>query len=97
MTAEQLPTTHVLIHARDALTTDPRVGELGLDLEEEAASDGSGGPVVAVRGWVSTDDRKSGVVPVVREVLQAHGLDFPVRDETEVPEAKVPDGGAEEL
>jgi hypothetical protein len=97
MTAEQLPTTHVLIHARDALTTEPRVGELGLDVEEEAASDGSGGPVVVVRGWVSTDERKSGVVAVVREVLLAHGLDFPVRDDTEVPEAKVPDAGAEEL
>lgn len=97
MTAEHLPTTHVLIHARDALTTDARVGELGLDVEEEADRDGSGGSVVVVRGAVSTDDRKSGVVAVVREVLQAHGLDFPVRDETQVPEAKVPDGRAEEL
>jgi len=97
MTAEQLPTTHVLIHARDALTTDPRVGELGLDVEEEVDSDVSGGTVVVVRGTVSTDDRKSGVVPVVGELLQANGLDFPVRDETEVPEATVPDGDAEEL
>jgi hypothetical protein len=97
VTPERLPTTHVLIHAREALTADPRVGELGLDVEERAAEQPGGSDAVVVRGSVSTGERKAGVVPVVQEVLQAHGLEHAVVDETVVPEATVPHGAPEEL
>lgn len=97
MTPERLPTTHVLIHAREALTADPRVGELGLEVEERPAGQPGDPDDVIVRGAVSTAERKAGVIPVVQEVLQNHGLEHRVVDETEVPEAKAPDGPPEEL
>jgi hypothetical protein len=74
----QLPMEHVLCHVRDALATDERVGELGLDVASE-------GEVVVIRGAVSTEDRKAGVLVVVHEVLVANSVDRAVRDETEVP------------
>jgi hypothetical protein len=74
----QLPMEHVLCHVRDALATDERVGELGLDVASE-------GEVVVIRGAVSTEDRKAGVLVVVHEVLVANAVDRAVRDETEVP------------
>lgn len=69
---------HVLLHVRDALAVDARVGELGLDVEVE-------GELVVVRGAVSTDDRKQRVVDVVVEVLRLHGCDRAVHDGTVVP------------
>ena len=61
------PLDHVLAHARDALATDGRVGELGLEV---VAIDGA---MVVVRGAISTPSRQIEVVPVVVEVLAAHG------------------------
>ena len=45
------PVEHVLLHVRDALATDSRVGELGLDVTQDA--DG-----VVVRGAISNAARK---------------------------------------
>jgi hypothetical protein len=80
-----LPMSHVLCHVRDALATDDRVGELGLDVSAEVHPQLVGEEVVVVRGAVSTEDRKAGVLVVVHEVLVANGVDRAVRDETEVP------------
>lgn len=92
MTDELL--THVLGHVRDALATDGRVGELGLDVVADGAA---GTEVVVVRGAVSTDARKQGVVDLCVEVLEAHGCRRTVRDETTVPAHRPPDGPAEVL
>jgi hypothetical protein len=98
VTADGLPAVHVLVHVREALATDGRVGELGLDLDDHPAETGLRHEgVVVVRGVVSTVERKAGIVPLVLEVLAAHGLHHAVRDETEVARATVPDGGAEAL
>jgi hypothetical protein len=75
---------HVLAHARDALATDARVGELGLEVESVD------GALVVVRGTISTPSRQLEVVPVVVEVLAAHGYSLPVRDDTSVPPAGGP-------
>jgi hypothetical protein len=80
-----LPMEHVLCHVRDALATDERVGELGLDVHAESRSEEVADEVIVVRGAVSTEDRKAGVLVVVHEVLAANGVDRAVRDETEVP------------
>jgi hypothetical protein len=95
-----LPTAHVLGHVRDALAADERVGELGLVVTCEPEGAGHGDvevEAVVVRGAVSTARRKSGVVEVVVEVLEAHGLRLPVRDETEVPCADGPGDEVEAL
>lgn len=84
------PHDHVVLHVRDVLAADGRVGELGLDPVIE-------GDVVVVRGAVSTDGRKAAVVTVVREVLDGHGCDFAVRDETTVACPQVPDREPEQL
>jgi hypothetical protein len=91
-----MPLLHVLAHVRDALATDERVGELGLDVCSEPDPAG-GADEVVVRGAVSTAGRKAGVVPVVTEVLRQHGVALPVRDETTVPPAGVPEEEAEAL
>jgi hypothetical protein len=80
-----LPMEHVLCHVRDALATDDRVGELGLDVTAEPHPELADGEIVVVRGVVSTAERKAGVRVVVSEVLVARGSPRPVRDETEVP------------
>jgi len=89
---DPIPLDHVLVHVHDRLARDDRVGELGLDVVAEGDT---GVEIVVVRGSVSTDARKSGVVTVVREVLDAHDCSREVRDETEVPPAGAPpdDGG----
>jgi hypothetical protein len=95
-----LPTTHVLAHVRDTLATDERVGELGLLVLCEPEGAGHGDvevEAVVVRGTVSTEGRKAGVVDVVVKVLRAHGLHHPVRDETEVPCADGPGDEVEAL
>jgi hypothetical protein len=80
-----LPISHVLCHVRDALAADERVGELGLDVTVEVDPEAVDAEVVVVRGAVSTEDRKAGVLVVALEVLVANGVDRPIRDETEVP------------
>jgi hypothetical protein len=84
------PVEHVLLHVRDALATDSRVGELGLDVTQD--DDG-----VVVRGAISNAARKDALVPVAREVLEHYGCVLAVRDETEIPAAGAPDREPEQL
>lgn len=81
---------HVLLHVRDALATDGRVGELGLDVSCEQ-------DVVVVRGAVSNTARKDALVQLVREVLQQYECALGVRDETEIPAFGAPDREPEQL
>jgi hypothetical protein len=79
-----------LMHVRDALATDSRVGELGLDVSHEDNE-------VVVRGAVSNAARKEALLPVAREVLEQYGCALVVRDETEIPAAGAPDRDPEQL
>jgi hypothetical protein len=81
---------HVLMHVRDALATDSRVGELGLDVSHEHDE-------VVVRGAVSNSARKEALLPVAREVLEQYGCALVVRDETKIPAAGAPDRDPEQL
>jgi hypothetical protein len=91
-----VPVVHALVHAREALATDGRVGELGLEIDEELTADEEA-TVVVVRGAVSTDARKAAVVAVVAEVLRANGVQREVRDETQVTDPRPPPDEPEEL
>jgi hypothetical protein len=86
------PVEHLLTRISDALALDGRVGELGLDVREEA---GSLGRRIVVSGHVSTAERKHAIVAVVGEVLSAHADDAEVVDLTVVPVAGRPDGEGE--
>jgi len=81
---------HVLLHVRDVLATDGRVGELGLDVTSED-------DVVVVRGAVSNAARKDALVALVREVLDQYECALSVRDETEIPAVGAPDREPEQL
>ena len=87
---DRLPIDDVLIHVRDTLATDGRVGELGLEvtLEEE---------VLVVRGAISTEARQSAVCDLVIEVLRQYDLEIGVHDETQVPAGLPPDRDPERL
>ena len=84
------PLEHVVVHIRDALATDGRVGELGLDVAVV------GGHVV-VRGSVTTASRKEQILVVVQEQLAAHGCSPLVRDDTEVTAGMAPHAQPEAL
>jgi len=84
------PVEHVMLHVRDVLATDGRVGELGLDVLCED-------DVVVVRGAVSTPARKEALVALVREVLEQYECALGVRDETEIPAMGAPDREPEQL
>lgn len=84
------PIDHVLVHVRDALATDARVGELGLDVVHE-------GDAVVVRGTITTATRRDGVVPVAQDVLHHHGYELDVRDETGVAATGAPVDEPEQL
>jgi len=84
------PVEHVMLHVRDVLATDGRVGELGLDVSYED-------DVVVVRGAVSTPARKDALVALVREVLEQYECALGVRDETEIPAVGAPDREPEQL
>ena len=84
------PVEHVLLHVRDSLATDGRVGELGLDVSYEK-------DVVVVRGAISNSARKDALVPLVREVLDHYECALGVRDETEIPAVGAPDREPEQL
>jgi hypothetical protein len=85
-----LPIEDILLHVRDTLATDGRVGELGLDVQCEDE-------VVVVRGAITTDARRLGVRPLVIEVLREYDCALPVRDDTHVPSAEAPDREPEQL
>jgi hypothetical protein len=84
------PVDHVLLHVRDALATDGRVGELGLEVTREE-------DVIVVRGAVSNGARKDALTSLVREVLDHYECALSVRDETEIPAAGAPDREPEQL
>jgi len=92
MNAGPTPVEHLLTRISDALALDGRVGELGLDVHEEA---GSIGRRIVVSGHVSTAERKHAITAVVGEVLAAHDDDAEVIDRTMVTVAGRPDGGGE--
>jgi hypothetical protein len=84
------PIEHVVVHVRDALATDARVGELGLDVEHR--DDG-----IVVRGAITNAARRAGIVPVAREVLDVHGYDLDVHDETTLTSTDAPTTEPERL
>ena len=84
------PIDHVVVHVRDALATDARVGELGLDVEHR---DGC----IVVRGAITNAARRAAVVPVAREVLHEHGYDLDVHDETALTSTAAPTTEPEQL
>ena len=84
------PVEHVLLHVRDTLATDGRVGELGLDVACEE-------DIVVVRGAVRNPARKDALVPLVREVLDQYECALGVRDETEIPALGATDREPEQL
>jgi hypothetical protein len=84
------PLDHVMLHVRDALATDGRVGELGLDVTHEE-------DVIVVRGAVSNPARKDALTSLVREVLDHYQCTLSVRDETEIPAVGAPDREPEQL
>lgn len=92
MNARVTPAEHLLTRIAEALALDGRVGELGLDVWEEA---GPTGRRIVVAGHVSTVERKNAVGLVVRDVLGAHGDDALVVDRTVVSLATRPDGDGE--
>ena len=66
-------------HLREALAQDPRVGELGLDIEII-------GETVVLRGTLSSPERQEAVAAIARDLIPHHA----VRNETAVadcPEA----------
>lgn len=84
------PLDHVLVHVRDALATDARVGELGLDVTHV-------GDEVVVRGAITNSARRACVVTVAREVLHGHGYELHVRDETALSSTAAPTSVPEQL
>lgn len=85
-----LPIDDVLIRIRDALATDGRVGELGLDVTVEEN-------VIVVRGAVSAEARRSSLCELVSEILREFEIDAGVRDQTHVPDASQPTRAPERL
>lgn len=81
---------HVIVHVRDALATDARVGELGLDVA--SADDG-----LVVRGTITNATRRACIVAVAQEVLHAHGFDLAVHDDTAVASTDAPTSEPEQL
>lgn len=77
------PREYLAQRLRDAIAADPRTGELGLDVSVT-------GERLNVRGIVGSEDRRSAINDVAREVVS--GVD--VVNETEVKEVHAP--GAEE-
>lgn len=75
MSIPQLPNDYVLVHVAKALTSDRRVGELGLVVTVEHDA-------IVISGSVSTESRREAVTAVTREALDALGDDRAVRNET---------------
>lgn len=92
MTRPTTPVEHLVTQISDALALDARVGELGLDVHAEQ---GPKGQRIVVAGFVSTRERKQGIVAVVTDVLAAHADAAEVIDRTQVAVAMRPDGHGE--
>jgi hypothetical protein len=69
-----------LQHVRNALATDPRVGELELDIELV-------GERCFVRGFVASEDRRHAIAEVIGELVP----DVAVVDETTLMDFPAPD------
>lgn len=85
-----VPIDDVLIRVRDALATDARVGELGLDVVVEQN-------VIVVSGAVSAEARRESLCELVAEILREFDIEAGVRDETHVPDASRPTRAPERL
>jgi hypothetical protein len=70
---------HVAARLKDALATDPRVGEIELELEVGASE-------VVVRGTVATEERRRAFA----EVLGEAAPDLALRNEVEVASHREP-------
>lgn len=73
------PDPYLAEHVREALARDPRIGELGVDVE-------IAGETVILSGTVASLERQEAAAAVVHELLP----DYQVRDETEVVELPEP-------
>lgn len=81
------PDPYLAEHVREALARDPRVGELGIDVE-------IAGDTATLRGTLASPERRQAVAEAVRELLPGHE----VRDEMAAPILPEPaDGDAEHL
>lgn len=74
------PTQYVIQRIREALAADPRVGELGIDVEVARGK-------VFLRGAVATDERRQAISDVVSEMFP----DCEIHNETKVEELQEPD------
>ncbi len=79
------PNEYVVQKAKDALVSDPRVGELGIELKLV-------GEDVFVEGIVATDERRA----AIEEVLSTMLPDRRIHNEVEVEKIREP-SSAEEL
>ena len=73
------PDAYVLQHVREALASDPRTGELGLDVAFE-------GTALVISGVVGSAERRAAVLDVAREVAP----EVEVVNRTEVKEVRPP-------
>lgn len=73
------PDPYLAEHVREALAQDPRVGELGVEVE-------IAGETVILSGTVASAERQEAAAGVVHELLP----DYQVRDKTEVAELPEP-------
>lgn len=73
------PDPYLAEHVREALAQDPRVGELGVEVEISGAT-------VVLHGTLASPGRQEAAVEVVRDLLPEHEI----RDETEVADFPEP-------
>ena len=73
------PDPYLAEHVREALAHDPRIGELGVEVEIV-------GETVVLSGTVVSLERQEATAAVVRDLLP----EYQVRDETEVVELPEP-------
>lgn len=78
------PPEYLVAHVREALATDPRVNELGLDVQVAGAD-------VVVTGAVLSSERRDAIGAVVAEVAPGHH----VRNQATVAEYPEPTPPAE--
>jgi hypothetical protein len=90
MSHQQLPQPYLVQHIQDALASDPRARELGVDAQVL-------GDQVVLTGTVATPDLRSAIGEVVAEVVEREaGPDYAVVNELAVM-PRGDDGSVEEL
>ena len=73
------PTEYLIQRLQDALATDARTGELGLEVE--ATDDG-----LVVKGVVGSEERRAAILEVARDTVP----EVPVSNETAVKQVRPP-------